>query len=598
MKKPISFLLVLISNFIFSQEKNKVLKLNHQISDLKIERNQERFFDFNLKKDIYYSIVVNQNGIDLVLDLKNQNGKTIEGKDTPNGKFGPEKIIFSPDFSENYSLSVKPLDEKGNSQKGKYSVIIQEIPKKLKTVSFEKLNEDFEILKNAYIETHLGLWYNSYVQFDSICAIQKSKIKDKMNALEFYQIIAPITAFTKEGHSNIQISDEISSYIKQNGSYFPFLVKILDKKVYIVNDFGTLNTKGLMVSKINGESISVILDKFLSIEPADGFNITSKYRWIETAFSKYYMRFIKQTKSFNLELVNPKTNEKVVYRNIPSCNFKDFKILSEKNVSAIPNYSFKDAVTFKIDTVLKTAVLTINSFNPDNYKDGRKGFKVFLENSFKVISEQKIKHLIVDIRKNEGGEQGMEDHLLSYLIDKEYAKYKYVEIPAFTFSFLKYTDDNDLESQKNFEEDLRRDFYQTNDGRLLDIKDHYKGDSPNENNFKGAVYVLINGLTFSGGSEFAALAKNYTNAVFVGEETGGGYYGNTSGNFIHFTLPNSKLTGRIPLYKFVIQERENGIPFGHGVLPDYCIQPTIAEYLNGFDAELEFVKQLIDKDKL
>lgn len=594
MKNFIVLSSILISTLIFGQQNKEpnLLEINQQINDLQIKRNEVQDFNLNLKKDTYYSIVALQQGIDLVVALKDKEGKLIEQVDTPNGMFGPEKIVFSPDNSELFSISIKPLDEKANSKSGKYSFVYNEISKTLKNLSYKELIHDFEILQNAYYETKVGLWYNSRLQFDSICNIQKSKIKDNMNALEFYRILSPIVAFTKEGHSNVRVSDETSTYLKQNGAYLPFVLKIFDRKVYIINDFENYKTKGLMISKINGENIDSILNKFLSIEPADGFNITSKYHWIEGAFSRYYARYFDSTKSFNLELINPKTNEKLVYE-IPAYSFKDYRKFTKNIAEIIPNYEYKEASTFTIEKNISTAIVTVNSFSLDSYKDKRKGFQDFLEKTFKTISEQNIKNLIIDIRKNEGGEQGMEDHLLSYLINKEYAKYKYVEIPAFTCSFLEYTDYKNQDAI--LMKELKKEFYKTKDGKILNKKGHYEGDKPNKNNFKGDIYILISGLTFSGGSEFAALAKNYTNAKFIGEETGGGYYGNTSGSFLRFTLPNTNITGRIPICKFVLETNKNEIPFGRGLFPDYNVQPTIEEYLNGFDVGMEYTKKLISK---
>lgn len=594
MKKFIILSSILISTLAFGQqgEASTLLQLNQEISDLQISRKEEQNFNLNLKNDTYYSIVASQQGIDLVVTLKDKNGKLIESVDTPNGMFGPEKIVFSPDNSEMFSISIKPLDEKSNSKKGKYSIIFNEISKNLKNFSSKELIQDFEILQNAYYETKVGLWYNSRLQFDSICNVQKSKIKDNMNALEFYRILSPIVAFTKEGHSNVRVSDETSIYLKQSGTYLPFVVKIFESKVYIINDLENYKTKGLMISKINGENIDSILSKFLSIEPSDGFNVTSKYHWIENAFSKYYARYFDSTKSFNLELISPKTKEKKVYE-IPAYSFKEYRKLTKKIAEIIPNFEYKEASTFIIENKTSTAIVTVNSFSLDSYKDKRKGFQDFLEKAFKTISEQSIKHLIIDIRKNEGGEQAMEDHLLSYLINKKYSKYKYVEIPAFTCSFLEYTDYKNQDAI--LMKELKKEFYKTKDGKIINKKGHYEGDKPNKNNFKGDIYILISGLTFSGGSEFAALAKNYTNAKFIGEETGGGYYGNTSGSFLRFTLPNTNITGRIPICKFVVETNKNEIPFGRGLFPDYSIQPTIEEYLNGLDAEMEYTKKLIIK---
>lgn len=570
------------------------LKVDHTTTDLTLKQGEEGAFSFLLKKDLYYSITVEQKGIDVTIILKDQHGKTLQEVDSPNGRFGSEKIVFSPDSTANFTLTVKPLAETTNAKEGKYSVLVQSPPKKLKQLSYKALEQDFNILKNAFIETHVGLWYNTYTQFDSLCNVQKSKIKDHMTALEFYQLVAPVVTYTKEGHSAIQPSEETNNYIRQNGRYFPFLVKIFDKKVYILNDLDHFKTRGMQISAINGHNIENIMAQFLTIEPADGYNTTSKYHWIETAFSKYYLRFFEQQPhAFHLELINPKTSEKISYSQIPSLNFKQYGKFVAKETKAIPNYNYKEPASLKIDTLNSTATLTVNTFSTSNYTNGRNGFKEFLAKSFQQIVGRNIQHLVIDIRKNEGGAQGMEDHLLSYLIDKEYPKYQYAEIPSFTYSFLDYTEYQAQQSRDDFEKELRGEFYRSNDGRYLELPGKYKGDTPQVNRFKGDVYILISGLTFSGGSEFAALAKNYTKARFIGEETGGGYYGNTSGYFIHYTLPNSKLTGRIPIIKFAVEKKENSIPFGHGLIPDDSVQPKVEDFLSAYDTEMEFVKKLI-----
>jgi Peptidase family S41 len=589
-----TFGLILFYLTSFSQIVNEPtkLKIDKKLKDISIKQNEFNSFSFELKKDIFYFIIVEQNGIDVKISMKDQNGRLILDKDSPNGMFGPERFDYSPDSNATFILLISPLIEAENSKQGLYDITIQQVPKTLKTFNYSELVEDFEILKNGLIETKVGLWYNSYAAFDSLINIQKAKIKDKLTALEFYQITAPIVAFTKEGHCFIRNSPETLGYLNQNGMYLPFIFKILEKKVYLANDFENFKTKGLILTKINENSIQVILDKFLSIQPSDGYNVTGKYRWIESAFSKYYAYYFEQTpKIFTIELIDPKTKEKIVLNNIKSLNFKNWIRETKTYKANIPNYTFKEPATFIIDSIENIAILTINSMNLDNYKGGRKEFKNFLEKSFNSIATHKTQNLIIDIRKNGGGQQGMEDHLLSYLIDTSYKKYNYVEVPGFSYSFTKYTDyKND---PHNLNSELREWFYQTTDGRFIEIEGRYKGDKPKVNSFKGNVYILISGLTFSGGSEFAALAKNHTKAKFIGEETSGGYYGNTSGKSFLFTLPNTNLTGQIPLEKFIVYTKDNTIPFGYGLSPDYLVNPTIEKYLNGIDEELNFTKKLI-----
>src|SRR5699024_5719946 len=65
--------------------------------------------------------------------------------------------------------------------------------------------------------------------------------------------------------------------------------------------------------------------------------------------------------------------------------------------------------------------------------------------------------------------------------------------------------------------------------------------------FKGdKVFVIISPITYSGGSEFANMVYTQDLATFVGQETGGGYYGNTSGYTQDLILPSSGIAIEIP----------------------------------------------------
>ncbi|WP_413533347.1 S41 family peptidase [Empedobacter brevis] len=112
--------------------------------------------------------------------------------------------------------------------------------------------------------------------------------------------------------------------------------------------------------------------------------------------------------------------------------------------------------------------------------------------------------------------------------------------------------------------------------------------------FKVNVYVLISPKTYSGASEFSNMMYSKGLAIFIGQETGGGYYGNTSGYSQNLTLPNSKITIEIPALQFVMNV-EPKLPFGSGVKPNYEIIPTISQYLNQENIRLDFALKLIEK---
>jgi C-terminal processing protease CtpA/Prc len=112
--------------------------------------------------------------------------------------------------------------------------------------------------------------------------------------------------------------------------------------------------------------------------------------------------------------------------------------------------------------------------------------------------------------------------------------------------------------------------------------------------FKGKVLFIINGLSFSTTSDFCAIAKSENRGIFVGEETGGGYYGNTSGETFRTTLPNSKINIAIPKYKYSNAVKKARYQ-DRGVIPDYVVIPSISDVIIGKDVQLEYALGLIEQ---
>ena len=111
------------------------------------------------------------------------------------------------------------------------------------------------------------------------------------------------------------------------------------------------------------------------------------------------------------------------------------------------------------------------------------------------------------------------------------------------------------------------------------------------NHYNGNVYVLINGLTFSASTLFCNLVQGQDNIILAGEETGGGWYGNSGILIPNITLPKTKLKIRLPFFRLVqyqhIEEK------GTGVIPDVYIGPNWRDILQGRDTKLEAVKKMI-----
>lgn len=470
----------------------------------------------------------------------------------------------------------------------------------LRTYSLDQAQEDFDLMVSSLKEAHAGLyWYSSPGTFDSLVTQERQLLYDGIDSYAFFRIASRIVAATREGHCAIASPRDVGRYFNTRVKILPIIVKVLDNKVYLLNNIAGKATAGKWVTGINGSPIQEVLNLLFrhSAKYADGYIETGKIRFtIDYAGLAYhYADYFENLDNNTLELLDPKTGiaSTISVASVSSGDFRDIE-------SPYGPRSFDDPITLHLEGSRGIAQLALHSFRHTYYdEDGDEGraFDVFrqqIDSAFAAIQAAGIQHLVIDIRNNTGGTEGYEDYVLSYLTKTTYKKYRYVQANALSFSFLDHTQHNTSERKQAFEADMRDEFVQNVDGRYLRRADYAKVAHPQEEVFEGQLYILTSGRTYSGGAEFAALAKANTSAVFVGEETAGGYYGQTSGYSLILTLPHSGTRIKIPLLKFVTDVPEETIPIGRGTLPDHAVSPTYEEYSQGVDAEKDFTLQLIE----
>ncbi|MBK6937411.1 MAG: hypothetical protein IPH18_11420 [Chitinophagaceae bacterium] len=100
---------------------------------------------------------------------------------------------------------------------------------------------------------------------------------------------------------------------------------------------------------------------------------------------------------------------------------------------------------------------------------------------------------------------------------------------------------------------------------------------------------------FSATSLFAGVLRKQDNVTIVGEETGGGAYGNSAWLIPDVTLPETHIRFRLPLFRLVIDKT---VPKnGKGVQPEVFSLPTIEAVRRNSDFKLDKAMELIKQDK-
>lgn len=450
----------------------------------------------------------------------------------------------------------------------------------LLTVS--KLKTDFGLFRQALEEAHPGLYrYTSKENFDRLFESTMKKIDHEMTQQEFYKLLAPVVGQIKCGHTKLHPdSNWITNFYFNVEKVFPWRLHFDGEKAYVLGDYINSDNvpKGAEIVSIQGKPVSEVISSMLPAFFSDGNTTTFKYIEMDQYFSAYYANLFDGPESFSVVY---KTNAGLKEQKITAISHSvigKYEMQQEELKANIPIYSLEMVSE-------ETALLTIRSFWEE--ADGL-SYKKFLKYSFETIREKQVKNLVIDLRNNEGGIDKRGALLMSYLTDKEFGYYDRLEMATNKkFSFAKYA------HLPKFYGILRHRISKERDGTYRWKHNKYlKIQKPQKNHFDGKVYVLINGASFSVTTEFASVAHYLKRATFIGEETGGGYYGDNSGVFAIVTLPNSKLNIGIPLMAYYM--KVDGYPYpDRGVIPDYEVKPAIEDRLTGNDKIMDYTLKRI-----
>ena len=463
----------------------------------------------------------------------------------------------------------------------------------------EQLLNDLEILHQGLDKFHSGMyWYTPKSQIDSAFLEVKNSITTDLNALEFHKLIAPIVSLSREDHTNIKLPISVNEVLKSETKFMPLTVVFLGETLYCSRNGSSakdIDVEGSQIELINGETPTAIFKNIEKLLISDGFIKTAKYNSLKGFnFSKYYFYYYGHVNKFEIKFGD--ITEPIVFESLrlPAIS-KNLNNRYKKTEEIVD----PDLLEYRIinDSV---AYLGVHTFSNSEIKEGsnEKNIKTFLECSFKSIHENNIKALIIDVGENSGGTEGNEGLLYSYIGDN-YQKYSKVRaktnkaildngkdkpITLKTFGFFERI----LLNRK-----LEDGSYERKEGIGLGLMAYKKEP---KNKFKGQVFVIISPTTYSGGSEFSNMMYTNDLATFVGQETGGGYLGNTSGYRQELVLPNSKIRVYIPALQFIMNVAPK-LPKGSGVIPHHQVIPTFEQYLNKENASLKFILERLENEK-
>ena len=463
-----------------------------------------------------------------------------------------------------------------------------------KKFSPEELQEDYRVFRNILEESHPSLyWYAPKDTVDHYFDVGSGKLHDSLTEYKFRNVLSYVVSSIHCGHTSIRPSKMATRYSERvRGSMFPLSIKAWDDTVVVTSNLSRKDsnvTRGVLLQSIDGRPMRVIIDSFFQHLSADGYNTTHKYQTLSNSGvfrsmyasiyglkSKTPIQFIDtlgRLRSANISLSIPvvDSTRRQQPDNMPS------KKERKKQMRRFMR-------SMRIDTAMNTAILEINSFSK-NYQ-----LRQFFRQSFKKIKKEKLNNIIVDMRGNGGGNVTLSNLLTKYIADRPF---------KISDSLYAITNKSKYGSQIS-SYFLNRLFFIFMTTKKSDGYYHFRYFEnkyfwpKKKNHFTGDTYILTGGNTFSAASLFAKALIEQENVVVIGEETGGGAYGNTAWLIPDVTLPHSKVRFRLPLFRLVADSKSRK---GRGIMPEVEAKPTVSDIRRNVDFKMQKTMQLIREKK-
>jgi hypothetical protein len=407
------------------------------------------------------------------------------------------------------------------------------------------------LMRDTLQKVHAGLYrYKSKAAIDKIFDSCYASIVDSMTVYDFYVLTRFVLATIEDGHTNCRLPGEVQNDYFNNIKVFPAMVMFINGRAYIFCCKQNTSLAESELLSINNHSMDEIIKHLFNYICSDA-GIQSRKNWeMPEDFQLLYNIVYATSSSYDIRY-KTKTGD------IRSASIHSDYIKNIFCTDPFPRPAKYLQLSYTPDNI---AVLTLKSFFDGFLERTGENFSHFLDSSFTDIRKKQIKKLLIDVRSNQGGNDGNGEMLYAYLTQKPFIYYA---------------------SQETVSEKFPE-------------KDHPNLglQQPKNNSFNGSVYILMNGRSFSGVAEFSSIVKTNDRGIFIGEECGGGYYGNTSGDEAMVSLPNTGITVRIPMIKYTmaVKKISNDIK---GILPDYPSYITISDIIEKKDGQMEYALKIV-----
>lgn len=424
------------------------------------------------------------------------------------------------------------------------------------------LKKDIDLVQTTLERAHPNLYlYISKKTLDYKFDSLRKTINKPITPIALYIKLQRVISGIGDGHLTINIdyskfTPQDIAFLKKPSLQHPiyqFDYYVAGRRLFIARNIGADSSivKGSEILSINDIPSARLIDSLYGYITADGYNTTFK-RYLMNyngLFAERYRFLFPGKERLNISLKSSGTLREIIL---------DAQL--KKGFDSVGGVIPPSAAYSRLSVDSNIAYIKLRNFNIGPEYGG-------YQDIFADIEKRKLKTLIIDLRGNTGGNLIWTARFYSHLIDSPRYFYRLPE---------------EIKKQKKLYDNAKIQVWVDKMS-----KSDFELIQPHQFTFKGKIYVLIDGGSFSASSLLAANIKDLKNVTVVGEETGGSKNVWTALILKTNVLPVSQLLlryGTLPAFFGDITNID-----GRGLMPDVPITYQIEDFLAGKDLEMDWV---------
>jgi hypothetical protein len=380
--------------------------------------------------------------------------------------------------------------------------------------SAQDLNKEGIATETARIIRGMEIYHtNAYHYTDSTDiaayrAILLNDLPEQPTKMEAYRALNKLVCAFGDGHTRLWDYELSKAYRENGGLYFPLAVDAQEGELTVRKDYrgSDVGLAGKKILSINGMSATRMIEEMSAHASRETAALDRSL--LSRNFGHYlWLTYDLDATNFVLEVEGEGT----------------------VNIVGLTKEAIKaNAGPEKTTLVIETKLLENNIayLRVRHFEGVPKAFKKLFKEAFATINASGADRLILDLRDHGGGDSRVGDDLARYISDGDFRQFAYSEwkaTPAFKQQFkntyLPKAIHWAIPMIKGINPHTKA-IYSTEDHANARVEHKMVKPYGASRAFQGEVVLLMDNNTFSAGTCFAAMFKDYGMGTIIGQESG------------------------------------------------------------------------------